>query len=446
MRIALFVLVLLSSGCVAWSAREGFDDLHAAVHQRTGLEVHWNEGGESDRLIRERIDALLSVPLTAESAAAIALLNNPKMQALYEDLAVAQADLLGAGLLANPVLSGEVRIPPKGLSIELSFVQQFIEVLQIPLRKKVAESLRDSVRMKVIGEVLALSGETTVALYRHQAASQRFEVGKRSVLALDAALALAQSLHRAGNINDLMLRRAEAELQAAKLDLAVSEQDTVRTREAVTRVLGLSDDSYHWKTTTRLPTEQRLTLRRESLEHDVVTNSVTLAQQRREIDALIQQRGIATRFALFSQGEAGVSAESEGGSWGFGPAFALPLPIFNQNQPAILRADASVRRAHQLYAARTVELRSMARSLHGQLEIARARAAYFRETLLPLKGLVVRETERQYNAMQIGAYDLIAAKHDEIEAGRQYVDALERFWLLSTELTVLLQGKLLEIR
>lgn len=46
---------------------------------------------------------LLSIPLSAESAVELALIDNPGLQAAYHGLGVAEADLVQAGRLRNPV-------------------------------------------------------------------------------------------------------------------------------------------------------------------------------------------------------------------------------------------------------------------------------------------------------------------------------------------------------
>jgi len=44
----------------------------------------------------------------------IALLNNKDLQATYEDLSIAQADLVQAGLLQNPVFGASLALPVAG--------------------------------------------------------------------------------------------------------------------------------------------------------------------------------------------------------------------------------------------------------------------------------------------------------------------------------------------
>ena len=67
-----------------------------------------------DREVEALVEGLLSQELSPESAVQVALLNNRRLQATYEDLTVAQADLVEAGLLRNPIFDLEVRFAEGG--------------------------------------------------------------------------------------------------------------------------------------------------------------------------------------------------------------------------------------------------------------------------------------------------------------------------------------------
>ncbi|NIW79224.1 MAG: TolC family protein, partial [Calditrichae bacterium] len=67
----------------------------------------------ADEEVEKAIEELLKEELTPEASVQIALLNNPNLQAIYEDLGITQADVVEAGLLENPVIFGQVRFPDK---------------------------------------------------------------------------------------------------------------------------------------------------------------------------------------------------------------------------------------------------------------------------------------------------------------------------------------------
>ena len=110
--------------------------------------------------------ALLADSLSADAAVQVALLNSPWLQAIYEDLGVAQAQLVQAGPLSNPVFGGralwglgERGAPDLGFNVAF----EFLDVLWVPLRKRVARSEYESARLRVAEAVLDLAARTRSA-------------------------------------------------------------------------------------------------------------------------------------------------------------------------------------------------------------------------------------------------------------------------------------------
>src|SRR6478609_6929231 len=101
---AIAATAIFLCGC-AVHPRAAFDPVARTLAERTGQRIHWVQGGDEDRRVADETRRLLAAELTADSAAQIALFNNPTLQATYERLGVAQADVVQAGLLQNPKLS-----------------------------------------------------------------------------------------------------------------------------------------------------------------------------------------------------------------------------------------------------------------------------------------------------------------------------------------------------
>ena len=62
--------------------------------------------------------------------------------------------------------------------------------------------------------------------------------------------------------------------------------------------------------------------------------------------------------------------------------------------------------------------------------------------MLPLRQQIVEQTQLQYNAMQIGAFQLLQAKQEQIDAGNAYIRTLRDYWVARTELDLLLSGRM----
>ena len=109
MRRSVVGLSLALAAC-APSRAELFDPVRTAVRERTGIEPTWRAGATVDKRVAE----LLAAPLTADSAARVALLNSAALQGAYEELAIAGARYATASAPANPEVEAALRFPLEG--------------------------------------------------------------------------------------------------------------------------------------------------------------------------------------------------------------------------------------------------------------------------------------------------------------------------------------------
>ena len=83
-----------------------------------------------------------------------------------------------------------------------------------------------------------------------------------------------------------------------------------------------------------------------------------------------------------------------------------------------------------------------ARAVQDRIAGARDRALYYRDILLPLRERIVNEAQLQYNAMQIGIFQLLRDREQQIETGVAYVEALREYWLARADLAQIASGRL----
>src|SRR5690606_37239486 len=124
---------------------------------------------DEDRAAMEAVRELLQGELDADAAVQVALLNNPELQATYEELGVAQAELVQAGLLANPIFEAEVKFHDGTAAFEGGAIADFLHIFQVPLRRRIAEDALEAAKLRVTGAVVDLAGEVREAFYTQQA-------------------------------------------------------------------------------------------------------------------------------------------------------------------------------------------------------------------------------------------------------------------------------------
>src|SRR6266536_219881 len=411
---------VLVSGCTTLDLRAGFSEVDSMVEGRARMKLFWNNGTELDREVGERLSKLVKGKLTAEQAAQVALLNNRELQAVYSELGVAQADLVQAGLLKNPLFDAIVTFPVTGgrPDLELTAVMSFLDIFYLPLRKRVAESRFEEAKTRVAAAVLDLAGQVRSAFYEHQANEQMLELRQSIVQSLDASKELAQRLHQAGNISDLDYTRERVLLEGAKLRLRAAETASRQSRERLNILMGLWGKETGWQAEERLPEIPQEAIPIEGIERAAIEKSIDLVRARQRIAVAGEQLGLNRASALAVDLDGGARGERNEGAWAVGPVLELPMPLFDQGQARVARAVAD------------------------RLQGARDRALYYRDIVLPLQERVVNEAQLHYNAMQLGPIELLRAREQQIEAAGAYVEALRDHWTAYSEYQQLMTGRL----
>ena len=442
----LFGLVLFTAGCAQVPKEAGFNDVKGLVEQRVEYRIHWNQETEADREVEKAIEELLKIELTPETATQIALLNNPNLQASYEDLGVTQADVVDAGLFENPVLFGQAHFPNKSeesTNYEFGITQNFLNILMQPARKKLSAIRFEQVKLQVADEVIQMVAEVRKSYFMVLGARQIRDLRNEITSAAGNSFELAQRLHSAGNISDLERATEKALFEQSRLELVISETALLDAREQLTRLMGFWGSQTNWRLPEQLPDIPGAEVPLEHLESMAIENRLDLAAERKAVEALAQALGITIDWRWVGQIEGGISRERETDrTWVTGPTLAIELPIFNQRQADIARLEAQLRRSQNRLAAQAIDIRSEVRSLRNHLIIQRNIIDHYRRTVLPLREQIVDLTLKKYNYMLTGAFDLIKAKQQEFEAYQKYLEALRDYWVIRAEMQRSLGGRL----
>jgi cobalt-zinc-cadmium efflux system outer membrane protein len=118
------------------------------------------------------------------------------------------------------------------------------------------------------------------------------------------------------------------------------------------------------------------------------------------------------------------------------------VPLFYQGQGESGGALAEMRRERSRSSHTAVAVRARARALAAQLVATERALDFYGATLLPLRERILEEAQLQYNAMQIGVFQLLAAKRDALLAERSRLGLLGEYWVVRNELERLLAGRL----
>jgi cobalt-zinc-cadmium efflux system outer membrane protein len=441
--------LLVLSGCVSVDPRPAFDDAQGKVAARTGQESRWLRTSAEAEAVRGSIREVLKHELTADDAVQVALLNNRALQAAYEELGIAQADLAQAALVSNPSLSIDVGFPDHAAApttVGGSLIQDFLSVLVQPLRKKIGAAQLEQAKLRVGDAMLEHAARTKAAFYTLQA---RRQLVARLELILEihrAAAEFARRQHEAGNIGDLDLANQEVVYEQTRADLALARAQVRSDREALNRLMGLWGPDTDWRVGDRLPEIPPLETPLEGLESLAIEQRLDVEAAGWGVDLVGRALALRKGTRYFPVGiHLGVWTEREPDPDHVrvtGPVLALQLPIFDTGKASIARLEAEHLRSQRLLEALAVDARSEVREARDLMIAARDLAEYHRDVLLPRRVQILDLTLRHYNMMLKGAYDLLLAKQNEVETERAYIDVWRDYWIARTELERAVGGRL----
>ncbi len=426
-------------GCVSVTADERFPEVQSQIVDRLGPEasrIHWRLGTAEDEQVDSFVSELLGRPLTPETAVQVALLRSRDLQAVYEDVGVAQAELVHAGLLTNPDLAGFFRIPDSGpdgvnWNVGLDF---WLDVFLVPLRKQIAGAELDASLLRVTDAVLEKATEVRRAYFEYQA-DQRVLVQQQALVEFtEVAAELAARQQALGHITELDLAREQGTVEDVGLGLDQAHAASRISRETLRRLLDLTESEVPWTLDESFVAIPSWDPDPDALIATSLDRRVDLALANQEI--ALQRLGLDLDKKWFlTKSSVGIETErSSDGVQGTGPHLSVELPIFHQHQAVYARREALIRRAEDRLAAQRGAARAEIRIASERMALARRVVLRFERSITPLRQRIVGLTQTEYNAMIVGTPDLLAAKSKETRAAIDAARAVQDYWSARTEL------------
>lgn len=376
--IAIGVVGLIS-GCATTPAGSGNAGGFASEAQALSAEPPPLTAEQEALLERrtQRIDELLSEPLTAETAAEIALLQNPAVERALETLSMPGFDRLQLAHTLNPAFNNGQ--PPGTLETRIERPLSVNAMTWVSVAALAGELNADErgPRVQAADEVVALLFSARRAWVQAVAARQSQRYLEDVAVAAEAGRDIMEGMRQVGNASELELLQAQTLYADAVANLTAAQLAAGVERERLVQTLGLwGAGADRVRLPERLPDLPPAAIGPESLEDRAVAQRFDVRAGRIE--------GLA--------GEAGVNARAD-----------------------VRTAWLAYRASHDL-------------------------AQHAREALVPLAQRTSEEQLKLYNGMLIDVFDLVADAARRINAVNAALDAQRNFWLAEVELQRAMAG------
>ena len=436
------LLALTLTSCANFSSDGGFTSVSKLTNEKVGADVKWaRTDGERDN-IKARVNELLAPPLSADNAVQIALLNNRGLQADFAELGIAEASMVAASRLPNPGFS-YIR-SKRGDEIEIGRGVHFnlMRLLTMPLTAKMESARFEVAQGAAAMAAIRLAGETRKAYFQAVAAEEgvRYAMKVRDVA--EASAELARRMAGVGNWSRLQQAREQGFYADAALNFARAEQARVRSREALTRLLGIWGRDTAFVLPERLADLPKAADERPDIEQRAMASRLDVMGAKRSAESLASNLGLSKATRFINVLETGVTREtSNEAPTRRGYEIAIELPLFDWGTSRIAQAETLYRQAINRAAQTAINARSEVRESYLGYRVAYDIAKHYRDEVVPIRKRIADENLLRYNGMLIGVFDLLADARSQIASVNSYIEALRDFWLAQSDLQMSLIGK-----
>jgi cobalt-zinc-cadmium efflux system outer membrane protein len=418
--LTAFILLILAPVVVPAQDKTQPVDVSKDVESRTGHKI--NPAVKSSGLTMPE-GVSLNDGVTEDEAVAIALWNNPGLQAELTALGLARAELIEAGLLKNPQLT---MIFPFSFRILEAVANWPMEALwQRPRRVAAAKLEMERVGETLVSHALDLVRDVRLAYADYAAAQTRAGMAEEIVRERREIAMIVNARLRAGDISESETSASVTEARLAEERAARFLQDVVLTKERLRGLLGFGADGTALDIIT--PPQQfapaaasaapAASIESETLD-ELIKQALDARPELKAGELAIKAAGARAKWERSRILNITAIAKEYGrGANGFeqGPGLLIDLPIFNRNQGGISRAEAEIERAaKQLIAARQRVVTEV-RESYTQLTQARNAHQLWRARVLPPLERDIRMAETAYRSGD-AAYLFV------LETARRYSD------------------------
>ena len=434
------------------------------VAESTGVDAVFDPAHEQEG--EQRVQVLLEGGLSVDEAIQVALMNNHGLQAVFLEIGASRADVVQSGLLSNPGLSLSLRFPEGGgrSNLAVGLGQQIVDFWQIPIRKQVAEAELEQVILAAADAAVRLSADVKQAYYRVIAAEKAEALTSENVELVQRSVDLAQARFDAGEVGQVDVNLVRTNLIAAQLEALVVHRTREEASNHLTRLLGLSRIHIAWTLSDTWPDpvplavdddqlllvalEHRLDARVAALrvqaaearlekEYLNVFPNVTLGLEAERPERRASPgRSVLADTARASIGAGGLTAASIQSRSErrrersqiidllLGPTLDITLPLWDQNQAQIAKADFQVQ---QLRAAYEDLLDGVAQEVADALSVIRSAqelVRFYESEALPHARQSVEAARATYGAGEQSVLVLIEAQETLIAQQRAQLTVL----------------------
>ncbi len=442
-RLPMWLLgTTILAGCASFSQDGGLGEVASITRERQGIVPQAIKTEQDGANAGAEVKRLLSGPLDAEGAVKVALLNNRGLQASLAELGIAEADLVQAGRLRNPVFTF-ARLEGGGeREFERQFLFDLMGLLTLSTRSEIEQRRFQATQLRVAEETLRLAQSARQAWFDAVAARQAAQYQEDVLAAAEAGAELAKRMAEAGNFSRQRQQREQLFQAETRAELTRARLAETAARGRLARVLGVSGAQRGFTLPDRLPDLPAGLMEEKAVLQRAMDGRLDLDVAKRELEGLAKRLGPVKATRLINVLELSYLNHNVAGQpHARGYEIELSLPLFDWGGARAAKAEALYAQAMHRVAELAVNAESEVRDAYAGYQAAHELAASYRDEIVPLRKSLSEEALLRYNGMLIGVWDLLADSRAQVAAVNAAIQAQRDFWVAESNLQIALSGR-----
>jgi Outer membrane efflux protein len=440
-------VALLLTGCATVDIDQSIARVNRDAVSVTGGKLKLARSDRERDELQSAATAILAKPLGADQAVHLALINSPAMQALIAQSWADGATVAQSGRLSNPLLTLDRIVSPNSIDLGRMLGVGLLDILALPQRNRTALSRLELGQVQLAADVVEKVTQVRQAWVAAVAAQQSLSYAKQVNESAEASAELARRMLEVGNFNKLQRARQQAFYADATAQWATATHIATASREALVRLLGLTDaQAQQLQLPDRLPDMPASPRSPEEISRAASQGRLDVQAAQAAVKATAAAQGF-TMLTSFTDIEVSVVRNTTKDrvdghrTDSRGAEIAVTLPIFDWGD---LKRDAMsaqlLATTHRLEAtvrAAGSNLRESYSAYRTTYDIAK----HYRDEIVPLRKLIADENLLRYNGMLIGVFELLVDSRDQISSVIAAINAQQQFWLADAALQSAILGK-----
>ena len=417
---AIFLLPLLAlASCAQVDPQADFDRTRELTQQQTGVARVFDPTAPA--LESTEIAAYFGDGLSLPEALELALLNNRQLQADFQQVGIAHADWVQAQLLSNPSLDVMLRAPSGAGStiLEAALGMQILELWRIPARKKAAQLDLQATVLQIARRASLLVGEVQDAYMTAVVEAKLLQFANHDLVVVEEILKATGDLLQAGLSTTMALNAARSSATSAELLVQSAELETASAKRNLARLLCVDAEVASWELAAALEV-QAPSQTPDALISQALENRVDLQAMRNSMLALQALVDLQERRGV-GDASLGMNIERADDTTFLGPTVSWVVPIFDQNQAQIARAEFQLRQMEKRYEYAKIQIALDVREQYARLQATLQSVASAEQRVKQESKMALTLTSESMSSGNVTHIDALRAQRQFIQAMKEGV-------------------------